>query len=574
MKKSLLSLLLFFQMAIVAQAQIVITEIMYNPPESGTDSLEYIEILNNSNTAVTMSGWTLEFGTGPTTFAIPDINLGAGQYQLFSVNSVALQNNFGKASIQWTSGGLSNNGAPVRIKNAAAAIIDEVVYDDVAPWPTEPDGNGASLVLCDPNTDNSQPNNWKAAQTAAGFSIGGIPVFANPGAASGCLTGLICLPDVAFVVPGQTVIVDVTNNDNIPVTPGANSLTIATPPANGTASAMGDSAVIYVPNQGFCGTDVLTYQFCDAPGSCATATVTFNVKCYPVRSIEQMNNINGTTGVADSINASCELVGTVYGVNLRASSNGLQFSLLNNNGSEGIAVFRGVGTFGYTVTEGDRVTVRGSIAQFNGLTQINIDTVFKNNGNNPLVAPQTVVNVSEGTESRLVIVKLLRYVDIAQWTPGVGAGFTVRMYSNNSPSDTVAVRIDNDIDLFNQQTPPVEPMNITGLGGQFDGSSPFNSGYQLLPRYSQDIEEAVNTKLVNYSAEVKLSPNPVKDMLNIRTTVNFERITIFGHDGKVLHQIAHPDLDTQITLAGTPAGVYAVRFEKEGGVWTTAVIKY
>ncbi len=572
MKKSLLSLLLFFQLALAAQAQIVITEIMYNPPEGGTDSLEYIEILNNGNSTLAMSGWTLEFGSGPTTFAIPDINLAAGQYQLFSVNAAAIQNNFGKASIQWTTGALSNSGAPVRIKNAAAAIIDEVVFDDVAPWPLEPDGNGASLVLCDPNTDNSLPNNWKAAQTATGLTINNFPVFANPGAASGCLTGLVALPDVAFVVPGQSVTINVINNDNIPVTAPANTLTIATAPANGTATVKGDSAVTYVPNPGFCGQDVLTYQICDAPGSCATATVTFNVKCYPVRTLEQMNNINAA-GVADSINASCELVGIVYGTNLRASNNGLQFSLLNNNGTEGIAVFRGLGTFGYTVTEGDRVTVRGSIAQFNGLTQINVDTVFKNSGNNPIVQPLDVNNVSEATESRLAKIEYLRYVDIAQWTPGVGAGFTVRMYSNTSPGDTVAVRIDNDIDLFNQQTPPVEPMNITGIGGQFDGSNPFTSGYQLLPRYAQDIDEAVNTKLVDYSAEVTLSPNPVQDLLTIRTTVQFERITVFGQDGRVLRQINNPGLENQVNLAGAPAGVYAVRFEKDGVVWTSAIVK-
>lgn len=573
MKKIVFSLLFFFSLLITSNAQIVITEIMYNPPESGNDSLEFVEILNTTNAPLTMSGWVLEFGSGPTVFNIPDINLGAGQYQLFSVNAAALQNNFGKSSIQWTTGALSNNGAPVRIKNGGGTIVDEVVFDDVAPWPTEPDGSGASLVLCDPSTDNSLASNWKAATTNTGVTIAGFPVFANPGAASGCVEGLLALPDVAFVVPGQTVTVNVTNNDNIPNSPAANVLTIATPPTNGTATVKGDSAVVYTPNSGFCGTDVLTYQICDAPGSCATATVTFNIKCYPVRTIEQMNNINAANGVADSINASCELTGIVYGVNLRASSNGLQFSLLNNAGTEGIAVFRNTGTFGYTLQEGDRVTVRGSVAQFNGLTQIDLDTVYKVNGNNPLAAAQTVLRVEESTESRLVEIKYLRYVDIAQWTPGVGAGFTVRMYSAQNPSDTIAVRIDNDVDLYNQQTPPVEPMNIRGLGGQFDSSNPFTSGYQLLPRYSADIDESVDTKLVNYSAEVTLSPNPTQDVLNIRTEIAFDRIVVYGIDGKVVKAISNPTFNEQVNLAGMPSGVYAVRFEKDGGIWTSAVIR-
>ena len=74
MKKIIFSLLFVFSLTVAAQSQIVITEIMYNPPESGNDSLEYIEILNNGNSGVTMSGWTLEFGNGPTIFNIPDSN--------------------------------------------------------------------------------------------------------------------------------------------------------------------------------------------------------------------------------------------------------------------------------------------------------------------------------------------------------------------------------------------------------------------------------------------------------------------------------------------------------------------
>ena len=38
---------------------IVITEIMYNPPESSTDSLEFIEIYNNEISAVDLTGYSL-----------------------------------------------------------------------------------------------------------------------------------------------------------------------------------------------------------------------------------------------------------------------------------------------------------------------------------------------------------------------------------------------------------------------------------------------------------------------------------------------------------------------------------
>lgn len=571
MKKILFSCILCFTFLLSAQAQVVITEIMYNPPEGGTDSLEFIEILNNTNATVNMAGWSLEFGAGPTVFNIPDQNLGAGQYLLFSVNAGAIQRNFGKASVQWTASGLNNNGAPIRIKNGAAAIVDEVVYDDVAPWPTEPDGGGSSLVLCDPNSDNSVASNWVSAPTDAGFVIANIPVYANPGAASGCLTGLVALPDVAFVVPDKPINIDVVNNDNVPGG-AATTLTVVTGPAHGTATVSSDTSILYLPSPGYCGPDVLTYKVCTSATTCATATVTITVKCYPSRTIEQVNNVN-PGGVADSVNVSCELTGIVYGVNLRASANGLQFALVNAAGTEGISTFRGLGNFGYNLQEGDKITIRGTIAQFSGLTQINMDTIIKVNSGNALVTPPVVLKVDESTESRLVQIKNLRYVDITQWTPGVGAGFTVRLYSTSNPTDTIAMRIDNDVDIYNLTTPPSEPFHVTGIGGQFDGSSPFTSGYQLLPRYTPDINTMVGTTVVDYSASVTLSPNPVKDIMTIQTTVAFDRISVFGTDGKLMRTIQNPNFTEQIDLAGMPAGVYAVRFEKLDTIWTKAVIK-
>ena len=163
MKKALFLLLLSFFVSVVAQAQIVITEIMYNPPESGTDSLEFIEVLNTSTAAVDMTDWKVEFGT--SSFTVPTLSVGAGQYQLFSVNSGAIQRNFGVSSIQWTSGGMSNNGTSVRVKNAAAVLVDSLTYDDIAPWPTSPDGLGYSLVLCDPASDNSLASSWVECPT-------------------------------------------------------------------------------------------------------------------------------------------------------------------------------------------------------------------------------------------------------------------------------------------------------------------------------------------------------------------------------------------------------------------------
>ena len=42
---------------ITVLADIIITEIMYNPPERGTDVYEYIELYNNGNTSVNLKNY-------------------------------------------------------------------------------------------------------------------------------------------------------------------------------------------------------------------------------------------------------------------------------------------------------------------------------------------------------------------------------------------------------------------------------------------------------------------------------------------------------------------------------------
>ncbi|MCD4791341.1 MAG: lamin tail domain-containing protein, partial [Bacteroidales bacterium] len=142
-------------------ADIVITEIMYNPPEAGTDSLEFIELYNNGNAAKSLGGYYFSAGV---VFTFPSYVINPGTFLVVAVNSEAMMNSFGVTALQWTSGGLSNGGELIELKNSSGLTIDSVQYDDNSPWTTEPDGNGPSLVLCNPNSDNSLAQNWQASQ--------------------------------------------------------------------------------------------------------------------------------------------------------------------------------------------------------------------------------------------------------------------------------------------------------------------------------------------------------------------------------------------------------------------------
>ncbi|HPT14147.1 MAG TPA: lamin tail domain-containing protein [Bacteroidales bacterium] len=179
-------------------ANLVITEIMYNSPESGTDTLEFIEIYNNG-ADINLQGFTFSEGVSLT---FPSYDLAANHYVLVAASSAAMQNTFGVSSIQWTSGALSNSGENITIVDPYGYIIDHVPYDDQTPWDSLADGFGPSLTLCDPNSDNSLAVNWKASSEYAATNAAGDSIYATPG--SGCVNppafaDFVAVPTNVFV---------------------------------------------------------------------------------------------------------------------------------------------------------------------------------------------------------------------------------------------------------------------------------------------------------------------------------------------------------------------------------------
>jgi len=564
MKKILSAIICSLFFTLSAQAQIVINEIMYNPPESGTDTLEYIELFNNSNNPVDVSNWTFTQGvdfTFPANTIIP-----ANGYVVVSENAAYFQSKFGFLPYEWV-GALTNSpGEDIELTNSNGQVVDYVDYLNTTPWPTGAAGQGASIVLCDPSSDNSNPANWQACPTGTVVFINGIQVFANPGLASGCSDDLQANDDQFSVISGTTGTFGVLANDLVPNP--ITSLNIITPASFGVATVNPNFTITYTPGAGFCDTDLLRYRVCDG-STCDTATVNIDILCYTFYDIEDVTGVNNE-GLADSVDVFVELQGTVYGGNLRPQ--GLQFTLINDS-NQGIAVFQPTGNFGYTVTERDKVSIRGRVIQFNGLIQIDPDTIIKLSGNNTLVTPLNVPAPVESSESSLIRINNCRLVDDAEWTTGMGnGGFNIRLVSDNNPQDTILVRIDNDTETYNAPLPN-QPFNITGIGSQFDTDAPFTSGYQLLPRYNNDISTLVSLKDANFSQEVNLAPNPATDWLRVTSTVQFDAFRLYNAQGQILQSWNNPELQENISVYGLPSGIYFLRFEKDGGAWTTRFVK-
>jgi PKD repeat protein len=181
---------------------LVFTEIMYNPPESGNDSLEFLEIYNNGDDTVNMEGFTMTQGVD---YTFPAITLNPSDYLLIAKDSMAMLNTFSVNAYQWTSGSLSNGGEDIELTDTMGNQVDYVDYDDHYPWDTLPDGHGPSLTLCNPDLDNSLAENWTHSVNFVAVNAAGDSIWATPG--FGCQVTLMAnfSSDTTTVLVGGTV---------------------------------------------------------------------------------------------------------------------------------------------------------------------------------------------------------------------------------------------------------------------------------------------------------------------------------------------------------------------------------
>lgn len=167
MKRTLFMMIaMFTAIASVAQTEsdIVITEIMYNQP--GDDSLEFIELYNAGAQAINLEGYKFTSGI---THTFSSLVLNPGSYLVISKYPAFTNAFYGISSIGWTEGSLDNGGEKIVLKTPEGLIADSVDYEDGGPWSKDADGEGPSLILCNPKSDNSLGYNWRASGTFIGI---------------------------------------------------------------------------------------------------------------------------------------------------------------------------------------------------------------------------------------------------------------------------------------------------------------------------------------------------------------------------------------------------------------------
>lgn len=189
-------------------------------------------------------------------------------------------------------------------------------------------------------------------------------------------------------------------------------------------------------------------------------------------------------GEPDSLGVYCKLVGTVFSPDLDGNA-GLSFYMKDNTG--GINVFNFNDVDNYTVTVGDEIRVIGEIDFYNGLTELFVDSIVVLSQGNSVGTPTAVNGVDADTESEFIRIERAILADPSAW-PAPTFNENLDLVLPNL--DTITMRIDKD--LYIQDSMPMAPTNVievTGFGGQFDGSAPYTEGYQIFPRFATDIVE-------------------------------------------------------------------------------------
>lgn len=173
MRKTLVILAVFAIAGAATAQDLIITELMYKDDNDGGD---WIELYNTGAAPIDLTGLRVVDGDPgvphedhPRCALVGTLNPGevlvvVADFDDFGAVYPGVTNlNANEHDPDGNGFGLGGGGDTIFILDALEAVVYEMTYDDSDPWPTEPDGDGPSLLLvtgaC---TDFSDPACWMA----------------------------------------------------------------------------------------------------------------------------------------------------------------------------------------------------------------------------------------------------------------------------------------------------------------------------------------------------------------------------------------------------------------------------
>ncbi|SHM18479.1 T9SS type A sorting domain-containing protein [Hymenobacter psychrotolerans] len=303
-----------------------------------------------------------------------------------------------------------------------------------------------------------------------------------------------------------------------------------------------------------------------------TVTITDNdTPTGPTISTVAALTVNDAAGVPTQNGQTVSARGTVYGTNQRTA--GYQFTLIDNTGGIGLFAAANIGTT--TLTEGDSVLVTGVLGQFNGLSQITMTAITSLGTARRMYLPRAVTAaLTENEESEFIAIATpVVLVTPSQWT-GAATAYNVDVATVGTPTvQTYQMRIPANSD-FAGRPAPTGPFLLMGIGSQFDNSSPYTEGYQIIPRRFSDLSIVQSAKDPAFAKTLALYPNPTTSQLTLRVEGGRgAQVEIMNALGQVVSRTVATADATSLNVASLKAGVYGVRITTAEGSATRRFVK-
>ncbi|RKX23295.1 MAG: hypothetical protein DRP45_10645 [Candidatus Zixiibacteriota bacterium] len=496
----------FFFFLVDYLADIKINEVLYDAANNGSqgpDSLgEWIELYNAGTETIDLSGWkiaddpndTMPSGSGDGVFTIPaGVSLAPGEFLILTRNAdtfnyywpdhgTAQVISYGSASIY-----LGNSGDDIHLFDVLGHEVDVMWYGsggDMYNWGGSAvdvdDGNSLERPTDGADTDvpsddfAETENPTPGLSNTTDFPPHVIWIYREP-----------YVPLAGEAVTVRSLITDDYGVDSAKiyyrVNGGSfNAVTMTSIPPDTfegviPAQSEGDLVEFYVKGWDTSGQADSSYYRGYFVGTMSIADIKVN----------DANGDNIYRGYGVRITG----VATVPTGVFRAPGNGVDIYIQDNSG-KGINVYDSNDTT--TVDLGDSLVVVGAIWQYYGKTEIEgvsgvqfIEKVGTGTVPDPVVVtPSTIGEDYEG-----LLIKMLSVHNTGTGDPWPDSGQNANIaITDDAGTDTVIMRIDKDTDIDGSPE-PTGNFDVTGVCTQYDPTSPYDSGYQIMPRWRTDIVE-------------------------------------------------------------------------------------
>lgn len=292
---------------------------------------------------------------------------------------------------------------------------------------------------------------------------------------------------------------------------------------------------------------------------------------------------NNSQGVSTRLNEWVTIQGIVTVADEFATAGGELGPTFLQDATGGMGVFSPINV-SPNVAIGDEVVLLGRVTQFFGFNQLDASTVVVETVSTGNVVNPTIVTLAqlasdgqggvEVYEGRLVRINNVT-VQTPVWT--VDSGQTGTNYTLSDGTATLDVRINTAVD-FAGQPAPSGAFDLIAVVSQFSAVLPHIGGYQVLPRFSDDIIDDSMAPVITSTAPFETAATPTTVTVTwttdrpAHTEVRYVRylssdtLAVVDETPKTEHSVTLTDLD--------PAHVYTLEFRSAVATDTTSIPNY